>query len=1071
MTGYLRSAVLFLAAASMFAQAPTASVVGRVTDATGAVIPGVAITITNLDTNIPQKATTNEVGDYTIPFLNPGRYALEAKSTGFRTFKQTEFTLVVEQVLRLDIPLELGAATESITVTEAPPVLNTENGTRGAAISKEEIADIPLDSRNFNDLALLTGGVIPKGDGGDGSLAVNGGRGDNTGFLLDGMNNTQRRNTGAVINPPLEGVQEFKMITSGFSAEYGRYAGGVLTVVTKSGSNRFRGSLYEFFRNDAMDATGYFDVTKGKLRRNQFGATLSGPVLIPKVYSGKDRTFFMVTWESLRLADGKTQRGIVPLPEMIQGDFSKAVDAFGRPIRILDPLNGRQQFPNNQIPKNRIDPVSANILKEYPAPNLTGANNFISQGNASTNNNNIGIKVDHNFSPNDRATFSTFWRPNSAWDPVVNSRSPLPKFGLENSTLDLLSYIRYLRTLTPSMFLEVTANFSRKTNNQGWPYSEEQDWAGQAGFIGGTTDPSVRGLPQVDASGYIPIGPAYDYPKIWVFNNYQYAGTMTWIKGRHNVKFGADFLRMQYFSRNFGDTRGRVSFLGRFTGDPMADFVLGWPQSTRRQLDAAGPYHLISNYSGFFQDDFKISPTLTLNLGVRYEVMKPPMEKYGAWSLFVPELSKIVIAGTGVLSQAEFDKRIAASGVAQYVTMADQVGLAQTIRATDYTDFGPRFGFAWRPFGRSTTVLRGGYGIFYGSSSMYRSDEYNDTYPFSINESYNAVSNNPLVVTMSNPFPPERRSVGGVTNTNGSAERLQSQYLQSWNLTIEREFGKGTVIEVAYAGSKGTHLPRRYDYNQQYREVGVGNGPRPYPMFGSINVVNDGSNSTYQSGAVTFRRRFNKQFFVRATYTYAKSIDESSNLGGTIQYNFPIAQDARNLKGERGRSDFDIGHAFAASFILSPSFTNNVMLRNWQISGTTTAYTGPPFTPKVANFNYTNGEASRPDRVGSGRLEERTVDKWFDRTVFPVVPLGSYRFGSSGRNILDGPGTFNINASISRRFRVTEFMAMQLRVESFNIANHPNFNLPENRVDIISGGTINRVKSNRTMQLGLRIEF
>lgn len=1058
--------------APLLAQTPTATVVGRVTDPTGGVIAGVRITVTSLETNIARTTTSNQAGDFTVPFLNPGRYSMEGSAAGFRTYRRPEIDLAVEQSFRVDIRMEVGTVNDSVTITETPPVINTENGTRGEVISKEEIAEIPLDSRNFADLALLSGGVIPKGDGGDGSLAVNGGRADNTGFLVDGMNNTQRRNTGAVINPPLEGVQEFKMITSGFSAEYGRYAGGVLTVVTKSGSYRYRGALYEFFRNDAMDATGYFDGRKSKLRRNQFGSTWSGPVWIPKLYKGKDRTFFMVTWESLRLTGGQTQRGIVPQPEMLRGDFSKAVDAFGRPLAIVDPLNARQPFAGNRIPESRLNPVSLAIAKYFPAPNLTGsANNLIVQGNGTTSYNNFGIKVDHNFSPSDRVTFSTFWRPNQTWDPLVNGRSPLPQFGLANQTLDLLSYVRYLRTVSPSMFLELTANFSRKTNNQGWPGSPERDWAADVGFTGGITNPSVRGIPQVEATGYILLGPAYDYPKIWAFNNYQYAGTMTWIKGKHNVKFGADFLRMQYFSRQYGDTRGRVQFLGRFTNEPLADLVMGWPQSTRRQLDAAGPYHLISNYSGFIQDDFKITSRLTLNVGMRYELMKPPQEKYGAWSLFVPSIGKIVISGKGVLSDAEFAQRIAVSGVQQNVTTAEAAGLPKPIRKPDVNNFAPRFGFAWRPFAGNRTVIRGGYGMFYGSSSIYRSDEYSDTYPFSINETYNAVTNNPLMLTMSDPFPIARRSVGGVTSTFGQESKLSDQYLQSWNLTLEREFGKGTAVEIAYAGSKGTHLPRRYDLNQQARILGVGNGVRPYPAFSSINITNDGSNSIYNSGSFTVRRRFNRQFFVRATYTYSKSIDESSNTGGTIQYNFPIAQDSRNLKGERGRSDFDIGHAFAASFIASPSFSKHVALRRWQVAGTATAYTGQPFTPKVANFNFTNGEASRPNRIGKGMLDERTVDRWFDRTVFPVVPVNSFQFGSSGRNILDGPGTFNVNASISRRFQVSEGAAVQFRAESFNVMNHPNFNLPENRVDIISGGVISRVKGNRTIQLGLRVEF
>lgn len=1065
----LSCAVALIAlAASLSGQNPSASVVGRVTDPTGSIIPGASIKVSNLDTNISQQAMSNDIGDFTVPYLKPGRYSLEASAAGFRTYRRLEFSLVVDQALRLNIPLEIGAAAESVTVTEAPPVINTESSARGEVTLNREIVEMPLEGRNFSDLAYLTGGVIPKGDGGDGQYAVNGARADNISFLVDGVNNTQQRNTGPVINLPIESVQEFKMMTSGYAAEYGRFAGGVLSVVTKSGTNRLRGSLYEFLRNDVWDATSYFDAEKSKLRRNQFGATISGPVILPKLYNGRNHTFFVFTWDSLRLVDGKTQRGIVPLPEMLTGDFSKARDALGRPLRITDTLN-RAPFPDNQIPRDRLDPVSLKMAAYFPKPNLTGsANNFISQGNSTSSNNNLGIKLDHDFSSKSRLTASTFWRPNKAWDPVVNARSPLPLFGLKNNTLDLLTYIRYVHNLTPTTFLELNTSFSRKTNNQLWPYSADRDWAAEVGYVGGTTNPIARGLPQFEATGYIILGPAYDYPKIWAFNNYQYTGSVSRFQGRHNWKFGMDFLRMHYFSRGFGDMRGRMTFNARFTGESMADFLLGWASSSRRQLDATGPYNLISNYSGYAQDDFRITPSLTLNLGMRYELMKPQREKYDALSMFLPDIGKVVIAGRGTVP--DFDQRIKDLGP-QNSTLAPDVGLPSTITRPDYTNFAPRFGFAWRVFGSTKTVLRGGYGLYYGSSSIYRMDEYNDTFPFSINETFSVSGTNPLLVTASNPFPTGRRNVGGVTSAYGQESTSpKTQYLQSWNLTVEREFFRGTALEVAYAGSKGTHLQRRYDINQFYREQ-ARSTLRPYSSFSSIQIISDGSNSIYNSGSITLRQRFSKQLFVRAAYTYAKSIDESSNTGGTIQYNFGTAQDPRNLRGERGRSDFDIGHSFAGSFIWSPALSRNALLRDWQISGAATIYSGPPFTPRMGTFDYNNGGASRPDRLGKGAIEQPSVEQWFDRTVFPAVPTGSFRFGSSGRNILDGPGTMAINMSLARRIRFQERGSIQFRLESFNLPNHPNFNLPENRVDIISGGTISRAKNNRTLQLGARIEF
>jgi TonB-dependent Receptor Plug Domain. len=1063
--------LVLLSLIPLAAEAQSASVVGRVVDATGAVVPGVKIRVANLDTNQSHEELTNGVGDYTVPYLTPGRYTLEAQGEGFRAYKHAEFALELDQTLRVDIRMEIGATSDSITVTDTPAALNTDSGARGDVTSNAELTEMPLNGRNFTDLAFLTGGVIPRGEGADGAFAINGARADNVGFLVDGMNNTQRRNTGAMVSPPLEGVQEFKLITSGFAAEYGRYAGGVLSVAMKSGGNRLRGSLSEFMRNDALDARNFFDAGKSKLRQNQFGATLTGPLLIPRLYNGRDRTFFLVSWESLRQISGSTTRGIVPLPQMLQGDFSGAVDAFGKPQKVLDPLNGNAPFPGNQIPLSRLDPVALKLAAFYPAPNLAGsANNYLAQDNSTNDWDNFSIKVDHTINANDRLTLSTHWRKTDSFNPF--QRSPIAIFGASNQPLGLLSGIREIHMFTPLLFNEAGVSFSRLTQNQGLNHSP-RDWSAEAGFVGGAQNPVDLGLPYISVSGYIDLGQAYDLPKLWRYNNFQYTDALTWIHGRHALKFGGDFLRYQYFNKDYQDLRGRLTFLGRFTNNPMADFLLGYAQSSRRLLDVNREYLLVSNYSAFVQDDFKITPTLTLNLGLRYELMKPPIEKYGDRSSFVPQLGKIVIAGTGGI--ANFNDLIQQTGMAQYITFASSVGLPQSIVKTNYKDFAPRFGFAWRPFGNNRSVVRGGYGIFYGTDSLYRYDGLSNTYPFAVIQTFSPVTSNPLALTVSNAFPASRTKISGLTSTSGERTNNPDQYLQSWSMTLERELGAATVLEVAYAGSKGTHLPRAYDLNQQLfnpalRPAG-GSFPRPFPAFSTINYFDNQSNSTYHSGSATLRRRLSRQLFVRAAYVYAKSIDETSNTSGVIAAGFPSAQDSRNLHGERGRSDFDVGHTFAASFIWQPAYSRNLLLRDWQVSGATTAYTGPPFTPKLANFDATLGGAARPDRLAKGTLPNPSPDQWFDRTAFPAVPVGSFRFGNSGRNILDGPGTFSINTGLSRRFRFTETKALQLRLEAFNITNRANFNLPETKVDVLNGATISAAKSPRQLQVGLRIEF
>ncbi len=1060
-------ALAMACAAMLVAQTPTASVVGRVVDSSGGVVPGVAIKITSLDTNQSRTGASNAAGDYTIPYLNPGKYTLEADAKGFSTYKHAGFTLEVDQEQRIDIRLEVGATTQTVTVVETPEALNTESGARGDVTSNAELTEMPLNGRNYQDLAYLTGGVVPKGADGDGQFAVNGARADNVAFMVDGMNNTQRRNTTVMVSPPLEGIQEFKLVTSGFSAEYGRFAGGMLSMVTKSGGNRVRGSLYEFLRNDAMDARNFFDAGKSKLIQNQFGATVAGPVVIPKLYHGKDKTFFLVSWESLRAVTGSTTRGVVPTPQMLQGDFSKAVTALGKPETITDPLAKNAPFAGNIIPATRLDPVAKSIGAYYPAPNVFGSvNNYLAQANATNSVDKYNIKVDHTLGPNDRLTFSTLWNNNDSVVPYQASRSPVPIFGVINDTFGLLSGIRYIHTFSPTMFNEASANFSRNTLDEP-NVGSDHDWSAQAGFLGATKNPTDLGLPYISVSGYIDLGQAYDLPKVWAYNNFQYTDAVTWIKGRHTVKFGGDFLHYQYFNHDYADLRGRLTFTGRFTVDPVADFVLGYAATSRRLTQVGTEYMLDSNYSAFVQDDFKVTSTLTLNVGLRYELMKQPAEKYNARSMFIPDLGKLVIAGTGGLPQATFNAAIAATGLSQDIALASDVGLPRTIVKTNYKNFAPRFGYAWRPFGSTRWVVRGGYGIFYGTDSLYRYDGFSDTFPFVNTLTFSASSSNPLALTLSNPFPAAIAKSSGVTSTSGLPETNPTQYLQSWNTTIERELGGGTVLEIAYAGSKGTHLPREYNLNQQYMYQGIGLGPSPFPAFSTINVFADVSNSSYNSGTVTLRRRLSKQFFIRATYVYSKSIDESSNTGGVIAAGFAVAQNSYDLNAERGRSDFDVGHAFNASFIWAP-ITPGI-----SCSATGSFQAPRPLIPvrrllaRLATSDIAVSGASRPDRTGKGTLANPTPDQWFDRTVFPILPTKAYLYGNSGRNILDGPGTFALNAGLSRRFRVNETTAVQFRCEAFNLTNHTSLGLPNPDVDVISGASITTAKAPRQMQLGL----
>ena len=446
----------------------------------------------------------------------------------------------------------------------------------------------------------------------------------------------------------------------------------------------------------------------------------------------------------------------------------------------------------------------------------------------------------------------------------------------------------------------------------------------------------------------------------------------------------------------------------------------------------------------------------------------PPFDKYGRWTNFIPEINKLVISSDkGIAPGVSFTN-------ASQVETAQQAGLPSSLIYPDYKDFAPRIGFAWRPFGGNRTVLRGGYGIFYGAPGMWVNvrSALGSVFPFSISQTVNRNANNPYYLTLANPFPVSPNLVSNVVNVTGFQLHAPTPYLQSWNLTAERALGRESAVEVGYTGSKGTHLGRAYNINQPYRSAeAYPNFPFPYPQWNTISYYGFYFNSIYNSANVTLRRRFVRNFFYRVNYTYSKSIDYGSQLQGNSGGGYSGVQDARNLRGERGRSDFDIGHTFTMSFSWVAPLGRHVLLRGWQLAGTGIARTGAPFTPQVNNVNLNLGEASRPNRIAKGTVPEPTPGRWYDVGAFPRVPTGSYTYGNSGRGILDGAGAMQINLSLNKNFKVAEKGNLQFRWEAFSVLNHPNFNLPVIFVNQPNAATVTSAGGARQMQVGLRYSF
>jgi hypothetical protein len=1120
-TGARAGSLALLWVAVLYGQ--MATVTGVVTDSAQAVMPAVAIVVRNVDTNITRTMQTNQEGYFTITNLPPGNYELVVEKEGFRTYRETGIELEVGQDLRIPVTLTVGAVSDSISVTAAIAPLNTENGSiKGDVIVQAEIQDIPLNGRDFTDLAFLVPGVTKNAQGGAGSaMAINGARGDNTNFVVDGFDDRNVRGAAAQLRPNIDALQEFKMEVSGFSAEYGKMAGGIINMVLRSGTNQFHGSVFEYFRNDVFDARQYFSTDRLGLHQNQWGGTVLGPLNIPKVYNGHDRTFFLFSWESYRLVWGENKLGNVPSLLQRTGDFSQTVNNAGKPTTIKNPFNANAPFPGNVIPASMFSPAGMNVLQFYPLPNRNDPhNNYLAFANNVNNWDSFLGKIDHRFSSTDSAAFrysKRFARQNAPW-----AGSDTGLFGNYIRDDRSLLGLDWTHLFAPTLVMEARAGYTRTAERE-HILRPGQDTASKLGIQGSSKDPLIEGFPLINVTNYLPLGYAANEPVQFYVTTIQYDAKLTWIKASHNVKFGVDVSRNQFNQPFFNNSRGTMTANGVWTGNgtaangnAVADLELGLLNASSITQQTTRNYVRSTNYGFFINDDWKATHSLTFNLGMRYEIDTPPGDKYDRMANFIPALDKIVVSSDRTIP--DLSQMVQQAGLTGRVALAKDYGLPSNLVYTNYKNFAPRAGFAWRPFNSGKTVLRGGYGIFYSGNLL------NDVrlgletaFPFSNNLAFARVAANPTGFTVDNPWPAALAKLGGTQTSTGFQLHAPTGYLQTYNFTLERDIGKGAVIETGYVGSKGTHLGRQYDINQPFRTIpnylaNPGSFPTLYPPLGVINYWDFGSNSIYNAGQITLRRRGTGGFFYRLSYTYSKSIDDASQLTGMSTGGFAKALDPRNLGLERARSDWDRGHIFTASFsyplpvgygkrfLSGTGKVTQGFLGGWQVSGTAIFQTGPPFTIEDSTVNAAIGESTRPNRIASGfdpaGTGKRGVDyPWFDPAAFVAVPgcvaktatapascaADQYGFlpfapGNAGRGILDGPGAQDINLSMLKNWAAGERKRVQFRWEVFNIFNHPNFQLPnrnfnETAAGILSSSLDSGSGGPRIMQFALRYEF
>ena len=1051
--------LVFLASSTPFSalgQTHRGSIRGTLTDAVGRPISNVTVRIIQNETNESRVTKTGEEGEFTISSLPPGPYRIEVEHTGYKKYSRLT-TLQVNQELRINVSLEVGPISEELVVTAPETALRKDSAVVGTVIENRQISNLPLDGRNFLELSLLVPGVSPSAQGsassvrGDFAFSVNGAREDSNSFLLDGVYNIDPKLNSAAVNPPVDAIREFELLTSTYDASFGRNVGAQVNVVLKSGSNSLHGSAYEFFRNAALDARNFFappDQGDPKYQRNQFGFALGGPIV-------KNRTFFFVDYEGSRVREGITRVTNVPTLAERNGDFSQSL--FAPPINPFT----RQPFQGNKIPDFFISPIGRAIAALYPAPNRNVPfENFVSSPTLRDRNDHFDVRIEHAISKSSQLAGRYSFADRDLFEPFTGPSFPaVPGFGDTVPRRAQNFLISETHVFSPALVNEARFAFTRVASaviqeNSGTSINN------QVGLPELSNNPRDFGLSFITITGFSPLGDEYNNPQRSVTNMFQVLDGATYSRGRHLIKFGGDFRAVQQNAFRDVQSRGFLTFSSQvpITGNALADLLLGLPALTGgARLDNA--QHLRTESYGFYVNDaFRIRPNLTISAGLRYEYNSPPVDAFDRANLYDPATGALVKVGTNGVPRSGYE--------------------------SDKNNFAPRLGLAWTLGSKGDTVLRAGYGVYYDQSSLAPSEGLYFNPPFFDFNLFFSLPGLPL--TLADPFP-SSFPVPLPKSAFAFQRDLRTPYLQHWNVGVQQALGRTRIIELAYIGSKGTKLITARDINQP-RPSPVSPNLRPNPFFDDITFEESSANSNYNGLQVRFQQRLDFGLSVLSSYTWAKSIDNASGFFSSAgDPNFP--QDSFNTAAERGRSNFDVRHRLSLSygydlpigkgrsFVAGDGWLPTI-LTGWQTFGILTLQSGRPFTVALlSDIDNSNtgrstlgfGANDRPNVVGNPELSDPAPDRWFNTAAFSFPPFGS--FGDAGRNLLDGPGFVNFNASLLKTTKLTEGLDLQFRAEAFNLFNHPNFNLPDNFLGSPTFGRILSAQSPRHIQFGLKLLF
>ena len=1051
------------------AQTDTGLVTGFIVDPSQAAIVGAAIALRSADTGRVYRAETGETGSFTISAVVPGTYELTVEARGFSKSVRPGLVVNVQARVQADFTLRVGELTETVEVQVTTPLLESQSSALGQVVENKVIMTLPLNGRNYSQLALLMPGATPNsGSRATDGFSLNGHRTFQNVYLVDGVDNNNYilgvdTNSTQALRPSIDAIQEFKVESANYSAEFGRAAGGVISVAIKSGANELRGSVFEFLRNDKLDANNFFSNRAGlkrpPLRRNQFGGTFGGPIL-------PDRTFFFTSYQATLVRQSNTMTSTVPQPGMAQGNFGNTA--------IYDPLSVqggvREQFPGNVIPAGRIDPVGAKLAALYPGGNLPGTvNNFVANVGVMDDDHQGDGRLDHRFSNADNvfvrgSVNRRTVRRGSMFSPPGNGGNGFNDYPLTQLPQAWSVVGNWTRLFSVTVVNEFRMGFTRNESDQLAP--AEKSLYDEFGIKGVPQFEGLTGLPQMGLTGFAALGDRTFAPNPKRTGVLQFIDNVSWVAGNHTWKFGLDARRAGNYAGTSSNARANLSFNGQFTsrlagtglGSALADLLLG--QTNNATLTTLLKGDLRNDFYGFFiNDTWKLTRKLTLNLGLRYELQTPFWEKDNL--------------------QGNFELNPSSPTYGKVAAAQDGGFLERAFSRLDTNNWAPRAGLAYQLTPK--TVVRGAAGVFYGGLGFQAIAQMGPANPpFFLNVALASSSTASVSqMVLKDGFPPDTLSPARLRNPAAVAllENSPISTVYQWNFAVQRELPAAAALTVSYVGSGSNYLPGFMDVNDALPGPGAVNARRPFPDYGGVTLNAPFAHSTYHSMQAKLERRFEKGFSVLSSYTWSHGIDNSingeDNAAGSVN-----PQNPQDLRAEKSSSATDVRHRFVTSGIWevpagrSGPRWSKALLQGWQIAGIVTFQTGVPLTPTVSpNPANTTGPA-RPDRLRDGNLpdNERSIDRWFDRTAF--APATPFNFGNSGRHVLRAPGISSLDGMLSRNFVFSEGCRLEFRWELFNLTNTPQFGRPNLTVNLAQGGTITSTQlPNRQMQFGLRLLF